>query len=511
MQTIRLKSDEWNFNPSDLLGKEGGFGEVFRGTGPAGDVAIKRLKITAAAAAHRELNIGGALYTRRLEHVVPVLDYGLDAESNRYFLVMPICERSLQDKLDAEGPLPLEEVKAISLNILSGLQEVGDIVHRDLKPDNVLYYGGLWRLADFGIAKFVEDSTSLETLREALTPYYGAPEQWNNERPTPATDIYALGCIIYTMINGAPPFVGDLDDLREQHLHKPAPILGVEARLANFVGLMLRKAPAARPTIDRCIGVIQSTQPSAGRVWNNDLLAVAGEINRATAEKEAQEQATEAALRQRNMLGREACDTITKIFDALFADIEAHADFAKRIDDRISITKGSLQITPAKVVDVTVGEDRYNRHDGWDIVATAAIEVRRAPTNRPERNGEGHVIVYAARLHPSDEAYTRSATLFFGKRSSDSAYRWWELAFYEPYGSRSQQKDAPYSVDVMTTEFAEAFLNRVQGSSLAYQPIAIDGEDTADFVGRWMKLFTKAVQGVLVRPAHFPLSLYQMD
>ncbi|MDM3788590.1 protein kinase, partial [Proteus mirabilis] len=78
--------------------------------------------------------------------------------------------------------------------------EVGDIVHRDLKPGNILRHEERWKIADFGIAKFVEDSTSLETLREALTPSYAAPEQWLGQRPTSATDIYALGCIIHALV-----------------------------------------------------------------------------------------------------------------------------------------------------------------------------------------------------------------------------------------------------------------------------------------------------------------------
>jgi len=53
----------------------------------------------------------------------------------------------------------------------------------------------VWKIADFGIAKFVEDSTSLETLRNSLTPAYAAPEQWQLQRPTSATDIYSVGVL----------------------------------------------------------------------------------------------------------------------------------------------------------------------------------------------------------------------------------------------------------------------------------------------------------------------------
>jgi serine/threonine-protein kinase len=110
---------------------------------------------------------------------------------------MPVCDRNLQEAIDeTRAGLEAKEAVLVVLAILRGLQAVVEITHRDLKPPNVLYHQGLWKIADFGIAKFVEDSTSLETLRRSLTPAYAAPEQWTGERPTPATDIYAVGCII---------------------------------------------------------------------------------------------------------------------------------------------------------------------------------------------------------------------------------------------------------------------------------------------------------------------------
>jgi len=206
---IRLTSSEWAFDENERLGPPGGFGDVFRGTGPDGPVAIKRLKLDAGHAAHRELRIGADLIERPLTHVVPVLDAGQDAESDRYFLVMPICEQSLQQSIDlARGEMPIAHTLTTLRAIVAGLTEVGDIVHRDLKPGNVLLHDGVWKIADFGIAKFVEDATSRDTVRDSLTPFYAAPEQWRGERATHATDVYALGCIAHALATGFPPFTG---------------------------------------------------------------------------------------------------------------------------------------------------------------------------------------------------------------------------------------------------------------------------------------------------------------
>ena len=75
MQTIRLESGEWIFDETKRLGPEGGFGEVFSGRGTEQDVAVKRLKLSAGAASHREMKIGAALAKRTNNHVVPILDY----------------------------------------------------------------------------------------------------------------------------------------------------------------------------------------------------------------------------------------------------------------------------------------------------------------------------------------------------------------------------------------------------------------------------------------------------
>src|SRR5699024_7455063 len=84
----------------------------------------------------------------------------------------------------------------------------GSVVHRDLKPENVLYLDGHWCLADFGIARYAEATTSPDTRKFALSPLYAAPERWKGERATTATDIYSLGVIAYELLSGEVPFTG---------------------------------------------------------------------------------------------------------------------------------------------------------------------------------------------------------------------------------------------------------------------------------------------------------------
>lgn len=168
---IRLPKGKWTFDPNKTLGPAGGFGEVFRGSAPDGKpVAVKRLKITANEAAHRELRIAELLAGTEFSHVMPFYDAGQDAESDRYYIVMPEAEYSLAQKVEDVGPMEEREALQILREIALGLIEVGGLVHRDLKPGNILFYKSSWRVADFGISRFVEESTSLRTLKSCLSP-----------------------------------------------------------------------------------------------------------------------------------------------------------------------------------------------------------------------------------------------------------------------------------------------------------------------------------------------------
>jgi serine/threonine protein kinase len=169
MQRIALAKGEWFYDPSKPLGKPGGFGAVYEGLSEAhGALAVKRLHLTASGAAHREMRIATDLSGRNLNYVIPVLDAGEDTDSNAYFVVMPKAEKSLQDAINLGVKFTDIEAGRVLLNIVNGLVEVNDIVHRDLKPANILFHDAQWKVADFGIARFLEDSTSLETLKGCL-------------------------------------------------------------------------------------------------------------------------------------------------------------------------------------------------------------------------------------------------------------------------------------------------------------------------------------------------------
>lgn len=491
LHAIKLPGGKWEYDDSKALGQAGGFGEVFLGTGKCGDVAIKRLKINAVQAAHRELKIGQSLMHQSFKHIVPVLDAGQDSESDRYFLVMPVCEYSLQDLISrANGAIEVEIAKSAIVEIIAGLSEVPNITHRDLKPANVLYHEGVWKIADFGIAKFVEDSTSMETLRNSLTPTYAAPEQWKGERPTTATDVYALGCIIHSLFTGSPPFHGSINDIRECHLHTAPNLLTVlQPRFSAFVSHMLRKPPNARPTLDRCNKVL--TELSVIRENSDTSHPLIDDAAKKVAEGEAQEEAKNhaaATLRQaRNELFVDAKDSLLSIRENLFTYLKESSESVK-VDHRGRLYFGdaSLDFTRDPEIlqeSMLPGHDRGRKlysSTGWDVLGWSIISLT---CNRT--------------------SYTWSASLLFADMKDGNGFRWYEISFW----TWAQQKanDEPYGLEGYQSDIDLACGNITHSVNVAYGPLPVDSEDEEKFISRWVGLVAKAATGNLNRPGGMPI------
>jgi hypothetical protein len=127
------------------------------------------------------------------------------------------------------------------------------IVHRDLKPENLFIQpGDRVKIGDFGIARD-SDMSSLTTIGRPMgTPLYMAPERWDSLPATVATDLYALGCVLYEMLTGGPPFTGNLTVVMTQHMTvvpaSPRELnADVPGRLNDLVMALIAKDPARRP------------------------------------------------------------------------------------------------------------------------------------------------------------------------------------------------------------------------------------------------------------------------
>ncbi|MCX5407599.1 serine/threonine protein kinase [Streptomyces sp. NBC_00335] len=249
----------------------GGMGEVWEGIDRRirRKVAIKLIREEADPALVPELvsRLGReATAAGRLAHphIVAVYDYNSVAQDDvpLVYIVMELVRgRSLAEELAQRlPPLPqaLAWAEQIALALESAHGPEAGVVHRDLKPGNVMVtYGGLVKLLDFGIARFLEDNdthhTKLTGARMVGTPAYMAPEQCDGRPVDGRTDLYALGCLLYTMLTGRPPFTLErgLLQVMYQQVHEvpppPSALLPVPGSVDRLVMDLLAKDPADRP------------------------------------------------------------------------------------------------------------------------------------------------------------------------------------------------------------------------------------------------------------------------
>ena len=178
-------------------------------------VALKVLRPELAAIIGAERFLAEIKVTANLQHphILPLHDSG---EADGFlFYVMPFVDgESLRARLGREKQLAVNEAIRIATEVASALHYAHrhDVVHRDIKPENILLHEGQALVADFGIALAVSSaggSRMTETGMSVGTPHYMSPEQAMGEREISGrSDIYALGCVLYEMLTGDPPFTG---------------------------------------------------------------------------------------------------------------------------------------------------------------------------------------------------------------------------------------------------------------------------------------------------------------
>ena len=244
----------------------GGMSKVFVADDPAigRRVVVKVLSPDLAAGVNvdrfkREIQLAGSLHHPR---IVPVLGAGQSGDDVLYY-TMPFIEgETLRALVDRERQLPLERALAIARGVADALHHAHgrNIVHRDIKPDNILIERETGRpvVADFGIARAIEraadDSAVTSTGFTLGTPTYMSPEQAGAERDVDGrSDIYSLGCVLYEMLAGTPPFVGpNARSIIARHMTEPPPDVGIvrpdlPAGARVLLKRMLAKSRNARP------------------------------------------------------------------------------------------------------------------------------------------------------------------------------------------------------------------------------------------------------------------------
>jgi serine/threonine-protein kinase len=158
---------------------------------------------------HREIRMAAGLTH---PHILPVFDSG-ESEGLLFYVMPNMAGKSLRDRMEQEKMLPLDETLRLVREVAAALDYAHrqGIVHRDIKPENILMHDGSALVADFGIGKVLTTSsgTITQTGFAVGTPAYMSPEQASADSNVDGrSDLYSLGCVLYEMLTGEPPFTG---------------------------------------------------------------------------------------------------------------------------------------------------------------------------------------------------------------------------------------------------------------------------------------------------------------
>ena len=258
-------------------------------------VAIKVLHpelahVLGAERFHREVRIAAAL-----QHpgIVPVFESG--DEGGILYYTMPLVEgETLRTLLKRETQLPLDEALRITREVAEALEcaHAHGVIHRDVKPENILLAGGHAAVTDFGVARAITEAGEDRLTTSGLavgTPAYMSPEQAGGAAHLDArTDVYALGCVLYEMLGGEPPFTGPSAQAVLARQLQEAPralhvVRGtVSPALEQVIGTALAKVPADRyASAAAFVAALERAQRAPGwgralrRRWAAGVAAVA--------------------------------------------------------------------------------------------------------------------------------------------------------------------------------------------------------------------------------------------
>ena len=217
------------------------------------DVALKVLKPEIAAGSDRRRFVReiGILARLHHPHILPLYDSGVmalsDGREGLYYVMPYVAGDSLRDRLTRAGPMGLADAVHVASEVADALTYAHSqgIVHRDIRPENILLESGHALVADFGIARALEASGSEQLSITGVVlghPAYMSPEQARGDPDLDGrSDVYSLGCVLYEMLAGVPPFTG-------------ATLAAVLARITADPPPSLRTVcPAVPPEVERAV------------------------------------------------------------------------------------------------------------------------------------------------------------------------------------------------------------------------------------------------------------------
>lgn len=385
---------EERYHILELIGT-GGWGNVYRAKHLTLDMDVA-IKVVHPHLLHDRLRLSRfeqeAHLLGKIEspHIVRIIDHGFAPTP---FIVMEYYAGvTLSQWLQENGPMPAQTAIDLFLQLLDALRtaEALNIVHRDLKPSNILVKlrdGEVHcKILDFGIAKFVEPNTpgrELTTTGEILgSPAYMSPEQWKGLSDK-RSDVYSLGCIIYELLAGKPPFAGSVGmEYMYKHVSERPPSISslnksvsLPAGLEDIVHKCLEKAPSSRyQSSEACINDLKRL-----KAGNKPSISAFEKIRRRTSKG--------------FLIGASA------LFVCVFAGLEWYQDGSFRHQEKLS---NALELGPGKTIP-----------DKWKgkTVAQWSKDIEADPTNSELVYNRGVLHLIRSELGECNHDLTRAIEL----------------------------------------------------------------------------------------------------
>lgn len=228
-------------------------------------VALKVINaVSFADEVSRKRFVSEARSAARLRHPNVASIHHLGERETQFFYAMEFIEgETVQALVERDGPLPPRIALRIALQVASALEAAAraQLVHRDIKPANLMvagklddeYDGPFIKVIDFGLVRPTGPASSESTAAQngfAGTPQFASPEQAEEREPDIRSDIYSLGCTLWFLLTGSPPFSGSMASVFAQHLNSEPPFATLSplpAPVRTLLERMLQKNPADRP------------------------------------------------------------------------------------------------------------------------------------------------------------------------------------------------------------------------------------------------------------------------
>ncbi len=478
MTEVIYLDQEWHVK--DLL-KEGGFARVHLAQSECGETAVIKF-IPKAPGADRELLFEDL---DSVPNVVPILDRGEWNDS--LVLVMPKADKSLRDHLSENGDhLAFNDAVQVLSDVAQALAVLdGRIVHRDIKPDNILLLNGRWCLADFGISRYAEATTAPDTRKYSMTPPYAAPEQWNGERATSATDVYALGVVAYELLAGKLPFAGpEIHDYRRQHLQDiPKSVSGIPLKIQSLIDECLYKPPGARPSHQNLLARL------------NDREWVASEAGKRL------QQANALAVQQRSEAARQ--ESVAKV--------EAARRFELREAAARSLEHVEALLNDRILSNASASGHSSSPHWSWSL-NEAILSMKRSQMPEPWTYDDVYdppfeIMAYSdivLQIMATRDGYEgRAHSLWYCDAQDIGVFRWYETAFMISPLIPKRSRIDPFALDPGQDAYI-ALSPAIAEYQVAWPFTPIDQGDEEDFLERWIGWFADGAQGLLSRPRKMP-------